>query len=409
MKKYLKFEYFYIIIILIWVPLQKFILKIDGAGISVSILTLYLFSILVLKKKFIRIASSKPLIIWGIWVVYAFFNGLIKGNGHDLPTFSFFTLLFVPYIMMVTINILSIYNQKSLLNVLIFGMYLSIVIILLFNSQSSDGDRYGSGMNSNTVGIMSVVLLILLYLKYFRKDISLYFILLLSIIPVITVVVTGSKTAFGGLVMLILSHFIVNRSKNILITISKFSIGILFLLLPLNYIINNTTLGERILTSTDQGEELEIDTGNNFLDKFGDRGIYYYIGWQVFKENPITGIGLNNYKLYTGGEYVLHTEYMIQLTELGLIGFFLFFLFYISIYNKLLKLKNLPNKRKYFEINFAFVIIILTMITATRMYNQWYLFSIVGVVTGNIIKESYLKNRYLKVAKAIIKNTNLLK
>lgn len=403
MQKYLKFEYFYIILILVWVPLNLFILKFDAAGRTISLLTFFLFFILILKKNFIRIAFRKPLIIWGLWVVYASINSLIIGYGEEKPVFSLFTLLFVPYFFMVLINILAIRDYKRLLNVLILGMYLSIIIILLFNNNSSNDDRYGGEMNSNTVGIMSVVLLMLIYLKYLHKSISLIFLIIMSVIPVILIIKTGSKTAFGGLLMLIFAHVIVHRSKNIIITISRFIIGLVLLYFPLNFVLQNSTLGERILESTEQAEKLEIDTGNTFLDKFGDRGLYYYFGWQAFKENPISGIGISNFKTYTESKYSLHTEYMIQLAELGIIGFLLFVFFYISIFKKLFELKKSSNNNKNIEIYIYYLIIILIMITATRMYRVWYLFTIIGVVTGYISKENFSKKKLSIIAREVTK------
>jgi O-antigen ligase len=406
LKQYLKFEYFYIVFILIWEPLQRFVLKVDGAGITISIFTIFLFFKLLKKSIFTKVAFSKPLIIWGVWVIYAFLNTVVIGMEYDIPYYTFFTLLFVPYILMVNINILSITNPKILLNVLIFGLYLSIVLILILNNNPNTNDRLGGGMNSNTIGMMAAVLSMFLYLKYFNKDISAKVLLVFGIIPVFTIISTGSRTAFGGFLLLMLSHFIINRSRSKLLNLFKISFGILIVLIPLNYILENTNLGERIKSTTEQGDQAQLDTGNVFLDKFGDRGVFYYVGWQVFKENPLNGIGLENYIFYTEGEEEQHSEYMIQLAELGIIGFILFFTFYLTIFNKLRKLKRNSNIRNQVEIYFAFVIIILLMISVTRMYRVGYLFSVIGVVTGYIARENYLNNRKAIIIDKYIKNNN---
>ncbi len=406
MKKYLKFEYLYIAIIIVWVPLSRFILKADGAARSITVLTLFLITYLSLKKDFLKIAMSKPLIIWGLWVLYAFFNTLYKGLDGELPVYSFLTLLIVPYLLMVLISFLSLKNYYELINVLIFSFYLSLIIILLFNKNSFEDDRYGGEMNSNTVGLMSVVLLMFIYLKYFFKRISLNLFLIIGSIPVILIILTGSKTAFGGLILLYFSHLVVNRSKSTVKNIVKSLAAIILLLIPLNYLVNNTQLGERILKTTEAGEELGLDTGNEFLNKFGDRGLYYYFGWKVFEDNPVTGIGLNNYKSYMDEEYSLHTEYMIQLAELGIIGFILFLSFYFSIIKNLLGLRKIKTKRKSIEINLALIIILLLMITATRMFVIWYLYTVVGIVVGFVTKEEYKNKRMKLVVKEIAKQNN---
>ena len=389
--------------IIVWVPLNRFILKADGAARSITVLTLILIIYLSLKKDFLKIAISKPLIIWGLWVIYAFFNTMYKGFEGDLPVYSFLTLLVVPYILMTLISFLSLKNYHEIINVLIVGFYLSLIIIVLFNNNSFEDDRYGGEMNSNTVGLMSVVLIMFIYLKYFFKRISLKTFLVIAGIPVILIILTSSKTAFGGLILLYFSHLVVNRSKSTIKNIVKSFAAIILLLIPFYYLVNNTQLGERILKTTEAGEELGIDTGNEFLNKFGDRGLYYYFGWKVFENNPVTGIGLNNYKSYMDEEYSLHTEYMIQLAELGIIGFTLFFIFYFFIIKNLLGLKKIRTKRKSIEINLAFIIILLLMITATRMFVIWYLYTVVGIVIGFVTREKYNNKRIKLVVNEIAK------
>lgn len=403
MTKYLKFEYFYIVILIVWVPFNRFILKADGAARSITVLTLFLIIYLSLKKDLIKIAISKPLIIWGIWVVYAFLNTLHKGFVSELPIYSFFTLLAVPYVLMVLMSFLSIKNYNELINVLIFGFYLSLLIIVLLNGNSFEDDRYGGDMNSNTVGLMSLVLIMFVYLKYFFKRISLNLFLLLVSMPLILIILTSSKTAFGGAILLYLSHLIVNRSKSAIKNIIKFSIAIMFLIIPLYYVVNNTQLGERISNTTDAGEELGIDTGNEFLNKFGDRGLYYYLGWKVFKKNPVSGIGLNNYKSYMDEEYSLHTEYMIQLAELGMIGFTLFLAFYFSVFKNILSLKRIDTDRKSINIHMALIVIILVMISATRMFAIWYLFTVVGIVVGFVTNQKVKEKKIKHFVKEITK------
>ena len=392
--------------IIVWVPLNRFILKADGAARSITVLTIFLIIYLSLKKDFLKIAVSKPLIIWGLWVIYAFFNTMYKGFEGELPVLSFLTLLAVPYILMVLISYLSLKNYHELINVLIVGFYLGLIIIVVLNNNSFEDERYGGEMNSNTVGLMSLVLMMFIYLKYFFKRISFNLFLIISGMPVVLIILTSSKTAFGGLILLFFSHLVVNRSKSTIKNIFKSLAAIILLLIPLNYLINNTELGERILNTTEAGEELGIDTGNEFLNKFGDRGLYYYFGWKVFEDNPVTGIGLNNYKSYMDEEYSLHTEYMIQLAELGIIGFTLFFIFYFSIIKNLLGLRKMRIKRKSIEINLAFIIILLLMITATRMFVIWYLYTVVGIVVGFVTKEKNKNKRTKLVIKEITKQNN---
>lgn len=403
MEKYLKFEYFYIVLILAWRPFQRFILRADGSGRFILFLTVVFVLILINKKIFYQLLKSKPLLIWGVWVVYAFTNGLIQGYSYDIPNYSFFMYLFLPYFMMMIINLLAIRNYDKLINVLIFGMYLSLILILILNDGDGIDGRFGGGINANTTGIWSTVLLMFIYLKYAQGNKSIGFLVGMSILPITSIIISGSKTAFGGFLLLILAHFIVNRSKYFFSNLIKLAFIFIFLSLPLIYLLNNSKLGERILTATKESEELEIDTGNTFLNKFGDRGIFYYTGWQVFKEHPIFGVGLGNYVFYNEKELVQHSEYMIQLSELGVIGFSLFTLFYFSVFKRIKINETNSNSKKNYEICLAFVFIILVMISATRMFKSPHLFAVIGVVLGYISKEKKAKKLFFFVKKKEVK------
>ena len=388
MIKYFHFEYFYILIVLIWVPFQKLILKVDGAANTIIILTILLLSIQLKKKTFYKTAFKGPLLVYSIWFVYAFSNTLVKGYYFDVPILTLFITIFVPLILMVTISIEFVKNEKKLLNVVIIGMYIAVVLILMFIGETNKG-RAGGDLNSNTIGTTATLLTMLLYLKFYKKSLKLLSFLLLAIIPIYTIISSGSRTAFGGIIFLLIVHFIVNRSKNILITILKVSVGLILFIVPFYYVLDSTVLGDRLINTAEQSEGMDYQTGNPILDQFGDRGIFYYQGWIVFKEHPITGVGLGNFINYNELELAQHSEYMIQLSELGIIGFILFFLFYFQIFKKLKKIKKNSldkSKKRQVELYTSYMLIILLMITATRMYRVWFLFVVVGIVIGYINK-----------------------
>lgn len=63
------------------------------------------------------------------------------------------------------------------------------------------------------------------------------------------------------------------------------------------------------------------------LNYLGDRAAQYMLAWDLFLEYPITGIGLKNFSVMANYPFVLHTEYMVQLCECGIIGSALYLLF----------------------------------------------------------------------------------
>ncbi len=68
-------------------------------------------------------------------------------------------------------------------------------------------------------------------------------------------------------------------------------------------------------------------------------------------ENPIFGVGLNNYRVYSPWGMYSHNDFTESLTSTGLIGFVLYQLFAVLIFlrtYKLLKISKQRNNRFYF-------------------------------------------------------------
>lgn len=403
MIKYLRLEYLFVFVALFWIPLQRYILKFDGAGNTVALLAIFVLITLSVQKIFYKTAFKKPLIIWFIWVVYAFFNTMLHGYKSELPAYSFLLNISIPFVLMLIIALMYKVNPKKIINVIISALYFGLILILVFD-QNTDQGRIGSEINSNTIGTMGTITCMLLYINYFKKYMNIKMLAVLAVIPVYAIISTGSRTAFGGLAFLIALHFFINRSKYLVVTVFKMLIAVIIMLLPFNYILDNTSLGERILSTTEQSQGMKFETGNAVLDMFGDRGFFYYQGWEVFKDQPLTGVGLEQFKYYNQLELDQHSEYMIQLTELGLIGFVLFFAFYYLLFKHL----KFLNKIRYFkrepELFMGLIIIILLMITATRMYRIWYYFTIVGLAIGYINQSIFLLEKNNKEMLSAKKN-----
>ncbi len=115
------------------------------------------------------------------------------------------------------------------------------------------------------------------------------------------------------------------------------------------------------------------------FEKFGDRGVYYVRGWEAFKDEPITGIGLKNF-LHNYWPTVLHSEFMVHLAELGLIGFILYLLFNISVFRSIREAKKTNASALIY--NYLFFVFGAIMISASVlfMYNSMATAIIYGLI-----------------------------
>ena len=114
----------------------------------------------------------------------------------------------------------------------------------------------------------------------------------------------------------------------------------------------------------------------------------YYYGIELFHTNPLTGIGVNNYVQRTGFENRLHTEYMVQLCENGIIGFSLFVRFYVSFIRALLRARK--NQELQWLTVASGILAILFLSFTTWTYNQQYVMVIYAVV----LVYCYSQSRY---------------
>ena len=152
----------------------------------------------------------------------------------------------------------------------------------------------------------------------------------------------------------------------------------------MNYILDKTVLGERIMQSKDYDDEFYAETGT-ILDYLGDRSIYYIVGWSNFLENPITGIGLFNYINYNKSEFPLHSEYLTHLTEGGIVGAFIYLLFIGGLLKYIFKMFIAKRNSDNVLILILFLSYLFIGITAREFYYiQFY--PILGLCIYNLCK-----------------------
>lgn len=114
----------------------------------------------------------------------------------------------------------------------------------------------------------------------------------------------------------------------------------------------------------------------------------------------------------TGSDYVLHTEYIVQLAEGGIIGFTLFLLFYVGIGKRIvISWKNYKTRRTEIWLFIgAFGAILFVNITAWT-YSFPHYFLIFGIILG-YLESIKIENNNLKYIqrrkKSVMKKSSFL-
>jgi len=377
--------YIFLFIACLWPPFQIYILKVDGAGRSLSFLAIAFLVANLGHKAFIKSITKTPIKIWIVWLFYALFSTMAHGYNDYNTSFSLlFKELGIPLAVMIAINYMNIVDSSRTLNVLIVSLSLNIILTLLFidNLQSfsmhAPGDQFK--INANEFGVAALTLLIIIYLKYCFEQISGYRALLLMILPILCIIVSGSRNAFIGAAIFFAINFLLAPVKHKKNYLHRSVLVLSILIFAFYFVLFNTYVGERLLKTEEQSQSFNLNT-NTPLDKIGDRGVFYVIGYEAFKDSPVFGIGLYNTPKYIDF-LVQHSEYMIQLSELGIVGSLLFIMFYFRIARKLfVKIPTHdPRIVRLKIIHVSIFIVILVMAFFTRVFNSIYFFSLIGIL-----------------------------
>lgn len=380
-KLYVFTNYAFLFLICIWSTLQTLILKVDGAQRSILVFICLLFIINIRQKSFWRALFKPPLIFWVLWGIYAYINTIFQGY-NNTPYSTFFVELFAPIFVLLIINTLEFKKRKYIFNIIIVSLYLNLLLIIielpnLISLRNVSNSSFA--LNSNEVGVIAITLLLFGYLKHVYDEIKLIYLLLLVIIPIFVIFLSGSRNAFIGFMMIFITYFNTDKNDKHKLKLLKLIFGLCFAISIIYFTLNYTSLGNRIIETKEQSEKMNLNSGTIF-DKMGDRGIFYILGFQAFKEHPIYGIGLYNYPKYSGS-YVQHSEYMLQLCELGILGSILFLLFYLTIIKRLFLLyrnKSIYNNSVLIT-HILILIVILFMAASTRVFNSIYFFLLLGI------------------------------
>ena len=401
-----KINYAYITFVILWLPINLATFNVDGKGYIFSIVTtlILLINTLFDKNFYKRYFFASPFYIWLIWIVYNSINLIIKGYNQEISLGMYIiNTLFIPYISMVISNKEIQRNKTDFLNLTfsVLVVFSLLTITVLGEGQLTDSDakldiQRISGKLGNLGPLISLFILFFLSLLYINSKKSIFTLTNFTIYIVGLISFSGTRKAIGAVFLILLFTFLAKIKFSF-----KNMVGVVFLYfvisLGYNYIMDNTALGVRFEQGAEDGEN--FNTSNiRVLDYLGDRAYFYIDGWRIFSQNPLTGIGLENYTTVSDSKYRLHTEYIVQLAETGLIGTLFFLLFNIGIGRRIYIIwrKYKKNRAEAMVLLGGFLAVLFLNLTAWT-YSFPHYFIVFGVIVGfyENIKRTELKNKLI--------------
>ena len=273
-----------------------------------------------------------PLGMWLLWTAYSVINVCTKSDsviGFD--SIPYFIWLFAAKgIYMLLILLMLKRHERFTMGFLSGALLLTAGLFMFFGKEEAFGDEehmrlFAEGViNPNAVAFSCVVLLILAIYWLLGIPRRIFPGVLCSIVTAAVIVMTVSRTAaVSALVVLLIAIFIWLRSKKLpmfkIICLTVLITAISWLLLSCIKPVQESAIMYRFNIRTYEIEQFELE--NNLLTRImGERSVYYYEGMELFRINPLTGIGMNNYIIYSSYDLRCHVEYIAQLVEGGIIG-----------------------------------------------------------------------------------------
>lgn len=374
----------YLVFLIVWQPIRMLTIQIDGKGRIPFLLTLFVLLYNLFANPDVRkLMWKKPFVIWLIWIVYAFVNMMVKGYHFDsnTPLFYLVNKLLAPYLALALACHEGVVNRKRLVKLLVFAFtfYCFLGFFFMGRAHSEDDSSLTLG---NGLAIYGSFLVFLLIAARNEEAISGFSFSTLVVLALLMIISTATRKAFGVVVILIAFYGLSQVSlkpKNIIFVI-VLAIGAY---VGVEYVMDNTYLGERLANTSEQAESrIDYASDSKFLQFVGDRAPHYVLGWEIFKQHPVTGIGLYNFMHVSGFQERLHTDYMVQFTENGLIGIALFALYYFWYIKNLNKLRRTSENKSKAVIGLGWIVAVLFLGLSAWTYDMPAAFICSGVVAS---------------------------
>lgn len=383
-------NYLYLAYVLTWPVLNKTILPFDGAGrIGLLLLSVSLFFNL-LSKGFADEVRKPPVSIWLVWVVYVSVSWYIQGynvtecgDAKPVPDLLFvITRFFTPFYAMLIVVYEMQRDEFSLLK-WVLGCYVIFVLVgTIVGDKTITEDGRIISVLGNELPLGAMAMSFVVACLSIQHKLSTKLVLIFLTAAFVCVLSAATRKAFIGLSIitffLIVAKFEMYKPQKLFMLLCI----CLICYLSLQYVLDNTTLGERF-AATEDDAELYNTSGIYFLNFLGDRAIFYIMGWKVFLEHPLLGIGVSNFQVITGYPLPIHSEYIVQLCEGGIIGVVLFISFYNGIFKCIKGIKRISASYRGLYLVFLSLFLSILFINFTAWTYQFpHYFICFGIIIG---------------------------
>lgn len=363
---------------------MRLIFNFDGLGRMYIILSVLSILTIFQTRLFRKVFFQKPNVIWGIWGVYVTLTTMMFGNPLDeLPIGIFiFSRIFFTYILLCLVCFDASVNPKSCIRFLIICFVIYVLIGWLFQSNETTTAGRGGIEMGNQLPLCAVSMVGLASIAYVKKWINGYCLIVCVMLAFIVIFVAATRKALIGTFMLLafmyFAKYKITETRNFLLMLGLIAVAFY----AVTYIMDNTLIGERMESIETQKHTYNIGD-SLFLKLVGDRSSFYIVGTKLFLENNIfTGIGLMHFMEKAKFDLPIHSEYIVQLCECGIIGCVITLIFYISIIKKILRIGIDKTNTGIKMIFLGYMLYLAFVSLTTWIYDSRNDFIVLGFIVG---------------------------
>lgn len=366
-----KFFFFLILIYSGWFQYAFFqipnMLLILGIGMLGSIILYYY-------KKDARIVLPVSLeyLFWLVFFLYSFVSGILVASNKShvirsiLTGFEYFLVGYILFLIVAEEKKLDFFIKTFIL----YSVLAAITTILFPVEIVRDPGRYtmNADLNPNALGMtMFIGIFCCLYMIDFKKTFQSVLLFVGIVLMMYTMFLTGSRKVFITLVLLLgcwiclvarKSFEFLSAKKKRAVIISFVSVIIIASVACIPFF-ENSVMISRTLVLFQSG----------IAD---DRASMYQSAFILFEQNPVFGIGYQQFAKISGFNMYSHSTYAEALSCTGLIGFLLYFIPYgVVIHNLIKKLIKLHKTHEEQYVYMWIVMFVSLLFLGTGMIHYY--------------------------------------
>lgn len=377
------FNLFFLVYLIVKPAIGQLVLGFDGAGRIIALLAGMVLLTNFSQSDFWQSAKCKPFVTWFLWCVYVSVFWFFSSDHSSVdvsPLVFIFNSIFVPVIALCVACYEAYKDPKTLAKVIFYAFCIYCLMGCVFQRPSTMDER-GGDLLGNDLPLTAVCMLAVAAFRYVKHWSRLPVFVFSIFLCTYAIILVATRKAFAGeliiLAAVLFSIFDFHKAKNfvpliLLIVVAYFVFG---------YVIDNTMLGARFGTVAESAEKFNT-TGNPILNLLGDRAYFYINGWEIFTKHPLTGIGLMNFRSVMDTSLPIHSEYIVQLCEAGLIGSALFVLYNYYLFRTIKYVEIRPEERGGRIIAYGWMLALLFISLTAWTYQFPKYFIVTGLFVG---------------------------